>query len=177
MSTEPFEAVTGPAAAFDPARVMAALALASIWEVCLEPPCVAIATGSACNVALGALAPARARLTVAAAVGEMAGPAGTFCVDLARWADPEATMAGRSAGAGAPRSRFADRPTPAVPPVDRDMDVRAGCTEGRIAGSDEYDATGLATAAGEAAMLAVVMLLAGVRDGAALGSMAGASEV
>jgi len=90
-------------------------------------------------------------------------------------ADPDATIATWSE-VGNPRSRFAERPTPAIPPNDLLSAVRFGWAEGRALGSAEWTGIGLAIGAGEAAVAAGRTLRAGLPVGMARGLMVGTGD-
>ena len=110
----------------------------------------------------------------AGALGESCGPASVCWVGCARRTEPDGAAAMLS-GAGALRSKFAERPLPAVPPNALVSAVRAGSADGLLVFRAEEAAAGAAIAVGEAAMAAVLVERAGEFVGRDVGLIVGVS--
>ena len=144
-SISPTAAVTVPGSALEAARRGAELAVALNSRGSAAPRLGAVSAVVARNVAPGRWASATEWRTIAVALGASAGPAGTCCVDLARLAEPEVTIAGLDS-AGNALSRFGDWPTPAEPARDRRSTIRAGAAASSRPGVVSAIADGISTA-------------------------------
>jgi hypothetical protein len=125
ISMFPFEAVSSPDLALAPWRTLEAAEVAFSSPGRSAPAVPVTDSAVASNEALGRSAPTSDRRTVGASLGAKAGPGGRFCVVSARRAEPDAVVEGLP-GIEGDRSRFADCPTPAIPPSDCVIAIREG---------------------------------------------------